>query len=188
MSKKTYDETIERLSELLNNEHGRCEQNTCAISKCMQHGYYLWAMHLFSGTGACSEEFGELYDSLPKRRFNAEAEAERAEFVKSVDSCNCPHCNAVLYEPEECGYFCDNCAKRATLKVKVNQLGPDGVSEVNNGWVSGFKVVDFEEGENECVFEVAMEYGRDPSELTLQILEESIGVECPVGTTMKIVA
>lgn len=189
MASKKLIEISDQLEELFEKEHGGCDNNTCAMTICMSHGYSLWAIYLFSGTGAASDEFSELYEKLPKKEFAALAEAERAEFVEQVPSVACPHCNAVVYEPENSDYHCSSCAKEALFQIKGEVSLPDGVSchtRDFDGWVEDFKVIRAKQAsETETVFSIAMKYGKEPEELTLQIFEASVGAELPSRTVLK---
>lgn len=187
-SKLSYEEIKEALCALLDEEHGGCSDNTCAISSCMSHGYHLWAVSLFAGTGAASDEFDRLYRSLPRKRFEREAEKERVEFLDEVDSASCPHCNAIVYEPKEHNYYCSNCGKTALLEVIASCSLPDGVHETTSEeYCNGFRVVKSKYmSENETLFWVAMEYGKDPSDLTVNIMSDSIGSEMPKGAKITI--
>lgn len=109
---KRYQATIEHLEAMLNDEHcSGCDQLTCDIDVCFDDGYRLWAIELFSHSGAASREFERLYKSLPKR-FKRDAELERKAFVADTEHAQCPHCNAVTWHTE---YFedvigCESCA------------------------------------------------------------------------------
>nr|BFD64917.1 hypothetical protein BdHM001_35980 [Bdellovibrio sp. HM001] len=185
MKKPSYESLKQTLSELLENEHGGCSDNTCDIAKCMENGFYLWASHLFIGTGVASKEFEKTYALLPKR-FEQDAESERVEFLATVESCECPNCGAVVYDPDSCEYHCSNCGQRAVFLVKTNSLGPDGVEDLGDRWVDGFNVLDFKERSDHCIFSVAMKYGKMPGEFTKEILERSVGASLPTGTKLTL--
>lgn len=187
MHRLSYIALQQKLGDLLHEEHGNCDDNTCAIAKCMENYLYLWAAKLFINTGVASEEFEKTYARLPAIH-EVDAEKERIEFLETVESCACPHCNAVVYDPSDSDYYCSNCTNRAVFSVKVNALGPDGVSDVGDRWTQGFNVLEFTERENHCVFVVAMKYGKEPSEFTKTILEESVGVSLPDGAEIEIMA
>lgn len=107
-----YAQTVEALEELYENEHGCCDQNTCGMSTAWRFGHTLWSLYLFESCGAASGEFLKLYAQLPKR-FQADAERERKAFVEDVEHTECPHCNAVIWCPEEVTnnglIYCDSC-------------------------------------------------------------------------------
>jgi hypothetical protein len=188
MKSSIYKNKISKLTELLNIEHGDCDDTTCAIAVCMENEYNLWAISLFSSTGASSEEFDKIYNSLPRDQFDIEAEAERAEFVESIPSVSCPHCNAVVYNPEECDYYCSNCAKTALFKVKLNCATTDGVvSSGQSTWIDGFNVVKEKEVDGKAIYSIAMKYGKDKSDFSKSILEQSIGSEIPPKTKMEFI-
>lgn len=103
--------------ELVNDEHVcGCGQASCDINAAYENGFGLWAVYLFSNSGAASDEFMRLFKRLPKRRFNIESERERKAFVKNVEHLECMHCNAVVWESE----FCDNCGNHVS-KTKENE-------------------------------------------------------------------
>jgi len=109
---KRYQNIVEALEELLENEHiCGCDQSTCDINVCFNDGFTLWAIELFSHTGAASDEFSALCAKLPKR-FKADAERERKAFVESTEYVECS-CNAHIYHPDEqCSddtVHCDSC-------------------------------------------------------------------------------
>jgi hypothetical protein len=107
---------IKKLVELVEEEHcNGCGQSTCDISAAFNAGFTLWAVYLFSNTGAGSEEFGKLYNGLPKS-FKKQASKECDEFIKTVTHAECSHCNAVTWDIDinETEIYCDNCGKTFT--------------------------------------------------------------------------
>lgn len=97
---KRYQRLIERLEELTDSEHVcGCDSSTCDISASWSAGHTLWSIYLFASSGAASDEFNALYRLLPKR-FKVDAERERKSFVKYVDHTECPHCNAITWDPQ----------------------------------------------------------------------------------------
>lgn len=118
---------LNELEVLLKSEHIEgCDQNTCDINKAYEHGFSKWAISLFSSTGATSDDFDELYNQLPKK-FNQDAEKEREEFVESVSHEKCESCNSVIWDPEECDYFCESCSHDNSLYFFVIDLNERGV-------------------------------------------------------------
>lgn len=101
-------EILDRLETLLEREHGGCEQNTCTLSVALRNGYWFSAADSFAGSGAASDEFYGLYDRM-RGYIEAKSRQESDEFCDAVPHVDCPHCNAVLWEPEESGYHCDSC-------------------------------------------------------------------------------
>jgi hypothetical protein len=139
---KRYADTLQRLSELLQEEHGGCDESTCDISCAMSHGFYTWGIELFAGCGASSDEFNRLYKKLPKKKFAKDAEAERVEMCK-IETSECPHCNAVTWEPEHVtdakGFvYCGSCARRY---IRPKALHFDGDSVVDAGLKSSVEAV-----------------------------------------------
>jgi hypothetical protein len=139
---KRYDKLTDQLFELLETEHGGCEETTCDISCAMSHNFQLWAIELFAGCGASSDEFNRLYEKLPKKKFAKDAEAERVEMCK-IENSECPHCNAVTWEPEYVtdskGFvYCGSCARRY---IRPKTLHFDGASVVDAGLKSSVEPV-----------------------------------------------
>lgn len=110
-----YKRLIETLESLVESEHMcGCDQSTCDIKAAWDHGSSLWAIQLFRWSGAGSDEFYNLVKKLPKR-FENDAEIERRVFVEEVEYAECPHCNAVVWDPQwvtNAGMiFCNSCAR-----------------------------------------------------------------------------
>jgi hypothetical protein len=126
-----------RLEELLQEEHGGCDESTCDISTALRNGFSLWAIELFAGCGAASDEFIKIYGRLPKR-FQKDAELERAEMCETVSHADCPHCNAVSWDIEDVtqsdgSIWCGSCA-RTFKPVQVPQIETKlETKEVANG-------------------------------------------------------
>ncbi len=119
MSRK-YIDTINRLEGLLDDEHcSCCDSLTCDVDVCFDDGYTLWAIELFSGSGASSDEFNRLYSKLPKR-FRADSERERKLFVKDTEHAECPHCNAVTWHTEHFNGSipCESYGKTYSLNIE----------------------------------------------------------------------
>lgn len=111
MEKLPQSVLIDRLCELVHAEHcNGCHQNTCDTAVAYRLGYALWAVETFAGSGATSEEFDRLYSQLGPG-FRRRAEGERKLLCRE-EHVTCPHCNAVVWLPEECDYFCDSCARQ----------------------------------------------------------------------------
>jgi len=139
---KRYDQLTDQLFELLQAEHGGCDESTCDISCAMHHNFQLWAIELFAGCGAASDEFNKLYNRLPKKKFAKDAEAERAEMCK-IDNSTCPHCNAVTWEPEYVtdtkGFvYCGSCARKY---IRPKTLHFDGQEIVDAGLPTSVEAV-----------------------------------------------
>jgi hypothetical protein len=112
------NEILERLEELLHEEHcGACNDDlSCDISYAYEQGYTLWAMYLFDGCGAASEEFQRLYATLTgtKTRFKEFFKQARkeADHMCEQDHVECTDCNAVnwgVHSGEE--FHCGSCAR-----------------------------------------------------------------------------
>lgn len=187
MGNLDYEYKLNKIIELLKSEHGDCEDTTCDIASCLNHGFELWAVKLFSSTGASSKEFDRLYNKLPSK-FSSDAEKEREEFVNTIPSVSCPHCNAVVYDYQDCDYYCSNCAKTALFEVKLDCASSDGVVESgSSNWINGFNVVKEREISGGVIYSVAMKYGIDKSDFNKTILEQSIGAETPSDSKMTFV-
>lgn len=185
MGKLDYNYKIDKLTELLKAEHGDCDDTTCDMASCLDHGYDLWAIKLFSSTGASSSEFNQMYNTLPAQ-FEIDADAERAKFVENVPSVVCPHCDSVVYSPEQCDYYCSGCAEKALFEVKLNCGSSDGVvASGASNWVEGFSVIKEKEISDGVIYSIAMKYGKQKSEFNKSILDQSIGSETPPNTKME---
>lgn len=84
-------------------DHGGCDSNTCDISVALRHGYDLVAIDSWDGSGAASSDWN------PPKYTNKELREQCEEMGKLVPHVDCPHCNAVLWCPEETDYYCDSC-------------------------------------------------------------------------------
>ncbi len=117
--KYSQSELIDRLSQRVYLEHvNGCGQCTCDINAAYEQDYVLWAIELFKGCGATSDHFDSLYSQLDKS-FRRKAENERKNFVANTPHCECNHCGAILWLPEDHDYFCDSCAKQVTRPIEV---------------------------------------------------------------------
>ena len=98
---------INRAINLIERDHGGCDQNTCTLSVALRHGFDLIAIDHWIGSGAASNDFP---NDLPYTLQDIQSQSkEMRETIVHVD---CPHCNAVLWCPEECDYWCDSCNKQ----------------------------------------------------------------------------
>ena len=111
-------ENLDLAIEHIERDHGECDSNTCTIGVALRHGFYLVAIDSWAGSGAAAPDFPNRLGYSRK-----ELQAESKLMCDTIPHVVCPHCNAALWEPEDCGYFCDSCAKR------IPQLG----LEVSNG-------------------------------------------------------
>ena len=102
-------ELIDELDGLLKEEHvGVCDDGQCDINYAYEEGYIYWAIELFSGTGAASSKFKNLYNQLSPDFFK-KAEEDRKRMVKSPHV-ECPHCNSIAWGVEDAeNYYCSNC-------------------------------------------------------------------------------
>jgi hypothetical protein len=100
--------SINQAIKLIDRDHGGCDQHTCTISMAMRNGYHLIAIDSWIGSGAASEEFDgrELPFSF------ADVQRECALMTRELEHIQCVHCDAVIWLPDDCGYWCDNCGKQ----------------------------------------------------------------------------
>lgn len=103
--------TIYRCIELIERDHGGCDNTTCGIPVALRYGLPLVALSMWSDSGASDAEFDNNYDKLPSsHKFLGKTyEKERLEFVK-IPHFECK-CGSHIYEPEDCGYHCSSCGK-----------------------------------------------------------------------------
>jgi hypothetical protein len=108
MTKKKHTANIERLLELVQRDHGGCDQNSCTLGVALRHGYELVAIDNWIGCGASDKEFdAEAAKGLP---FSfKQVQKQLQAMSREVNSVECPGCNGILWEPEWCDYHCDNC-------------------------------------------------------------------------------
>lgn len=120
INRVTHEVLIDTLEMLFEREHGGCDDTTCDMTVAFDAGYSLWAIYLFSSSGATSDEFNELYERLNKKRFERDARKECNEFVKECPSTECHHCNSYIYhyEANQTHFHCSNCGK----SFEVNDL------------------------------------------------------------------
>ena len=97
---------IEKALELIERDHGGCDSNTCTISVALRNGYALVAIDSWIGSGAASEDFPSDLGLIFKQ---VQKQAEK--MCKELPNIECG-CGAILWLPEECGYWCDNCGKQ----------------------------------------------------------------------------
>lgn len=107
---------LEKLSELYEDEHGDCDQNSCDMSIAYRMGYFRWAICQYSGCGAASDRFIELYEQLPKI-FHKHAEKERKLLCKE-EHIEC-ECGSIIWLPEEVDYYCDSCCNYMKTKKQL---------------------------------------------------------------------
>lgn len=121
MNQRQYYSTIKRIEhkhpgiwdlceELVLRDHD-CDQNTCSIAVANREGHSIHALECLLGSGAASEELLEAAEPIPDKDLQALSRYEADSLCKTVPHVDCPHCNAVLWYPEECNYFCDSCAR-----------------------------------------------------------------------------
>ncbi len=110
---------LERLRDLVERDHGGCEDTTCTMATAMRHGHWLVAIETWASSGASDAEFDRLYAVLPAtyRFFGRAYKAESAEFCK-IPSAECS-CGAYVYEPEDVDYHCSNCGKQVPRPAEV---------------------------------------------------------------------
>lgn len=100
--------SLGRAVRLIERDHGGCDSQTCTISVALREGFHVVAVESWIGSGAASKEFDGV--ELP---FSFEdARRESAEMCESVPHVECPHCNAVIWNPKDCNYWCDSCGKQ----------------------------------------------------------------------------
>ena len=107
-------DTLERPEELLIEEHGGCDNTTCSIQVAHSNGYLIHALDCFAGSGAASEHFYELFNSLPKSYVELNSRREANSMIKSVSHVECS-CNAIVWELESNNGHCSNCGRQNEL-------------------------------------------------------------------------
>lgn len=63
----TYTEACERMLRLVEQDHGGCDQENCALREALEDDYSpLDAIYLWHCSGASDSEFNDLYDKWGK--------------------------------------------------------------------------------------------------------------------------
>jgi hypothetical protein len=107
---------LDKMVELVERDHGGCDNNTCSISVALENGYSMHALEMWSGCGAADDEFNALY--FPHARFIAkESRKEASLMCDKIPHVDCPHCNAVLWNPADSDYWCGSCGKTIPREV-----------------------------------------------------------------------
>lgn len=118
MKKRKPKASIDKLFALIERDHGGCDQNSCTLGVAIRHGYAMVAVDSWIGSGAADEEFHkEAAKGLPFSLKEMQAEYEL--MGREVPQVECPHCNAVLWNPDDCGHWCDSCAKQLPRPAEV---------------------------------------------------------------------
>jgi len=114
---------LEQLDGLFEAEHGGCDQSTCSMSVAMDHGYSVHAIDCFASSGAASDEFYELLEKLDRKKIDRASTIEANELCKELETADCPHCNAVVWDPQwvtsNGKVFCDSCANEFPANSEV---------------------------------------------------------------------
>lgn len=106
-------EVLAELWALLETEHGGCDDTTCSIQVAMGQGFDVHAMDCFASSGAASDEFYELWNSLPKRYRDNESRKQAREICKTIKHSECK-CGAIVWETDWNESFCSSCGGTAT--------------------------------------------------------------------------
>lgn len=131
----SYNRMIDELTDMVQHEHceGCCDE-TCDLNASYDSGYSLWAITLFAGSGAASDEFEATYARLVSqygKRFARAAERERADFCATVGSIECMSCGSYTWLTDyvdaeyykDPGACCANCGGPIHGKVVENENG-----------------------------------------------------------------
>lgn len=108
--------SLSRAVSLIERDHGGCDSNTCTLSVALTNGYHLVAVDSWIGSGAVSKEFDGVTLPLSLK----EVREESILMSKELEHVDCPHCDSVLWLPEDCDYWCDNCGKQITMKENLS--------------------------------------------------------------------
>ncbi len=102
---------IDLLFNLIEDEHGGCDQNSCTLGVALKEGYALVAIDHWIGSGAASGAFNvEAKKGLP---FSfKDVQKEHKQMSQDLDHAFCDECNSVVWQPEWCGYQCDSCGHK----------------------------------------------------------------------------
>ena len=83
ISKRT-SELVDRCFELVNRDHGGCEDNCCDIGLALNHGYDAIAIVQWAGCGSSERDFDSLYSKLPKSYTHKEYNSQIDAFLKEM--------------------------------------------------------------------------------------------------------
>lgn len=110
------EELTEQLTELLDNEHGGCTNNTCIINQEMMEQFPTHIAEDFCGSGAASRKFQRLTRELlaTYEDHHAQILKECNEICSTIAHHQCKHCNAVIWDfdgqySENDSVHCDSC-------------------------------------------------------------------------------
>ena len=106
---------IDKAFELVERDHGGCDENCCDIGLALKYGYDAIAIVQWSGCGASDAEFDKFYSKLPKSYTEIEYKKQINEFLAQMHTSVCSSCNAYCRNEFEKPNFCDCCAK--SIKV-----------------------------------------------------------------------
>ena len=109
--------SIERAIELIENEHGGCDQNTCTLGVALRYGYDLVAIDHWIGSCAACDEF----HNAELDYTNKELTAQSKKMCKELEHIDCPHCDSILWLPDETDYYCDSCARDIPKPAKLKR-------------------------------------------------------------------
>lgn len=107
-----YNEAKERMAEILQEQHD-CNQSTCTAHIAFETGFIATGIDFLVGAGIeGDDEFNALYKKYGKK-IQQESNKEVKDFCKQPHI-QCPFCNAVIWYPADCDYFCDSCGNTVT--------------------------------------------------------------------------
>src|SRR5688500_6214921 len=107
-------ETVEKLYSFVERDNGGWNQMTCTISVAISEGFDHMAIEAWDGCGASCDQFYRLYSHFNKKygkRFHILERRQSEDFVTTIPHADCSNCNAVLWKPNDCSYFCDSCGR-----------------------------------------------------------------------------
>ena len=103
------NDAYDRAYELLEQEHGGCDNTTCNIQVAMSNGYDAHAIDCFAGSGAGSDEFYELLAKVDRKWLDKQSRKQAKEMCKAVSHAECSECGATIWELEWVAGHCSSC-------------------------------------------------------------------------------
>ncbi|CAM6005478.1 unnamed protein product [Sphagnum balticum] len=95
----------------------RKKANTCTLGVALRYGYDLVAIDHWIGSCAACDEF----HNAELDYTNKELTAQSKKMCKELEHIDCPHCDSILWLPDETDYYCDSCARDIPKPAKLKR-------------------------------------------------------------------
>lgn len=67
-----YENKLDLLHELVERDHGGCDELGCSIARAQRQDLWLVAIEAFAASGAACDQFYKYYNALPRKRFESD--------------------------------------------------------------------------------------------------------------------